>query len=85
MVSALHNSGKNSTQIFIEKGGKEIYPSETGQTKQDIIEELLSENTQYKERVVEITTRGKHLSAEDGTEVTIYPGETQVYIFYTEI
>ena len=82
MISSLYNSAKDLTYIQIEKNGSIIYPS-TVNTIQDVIKEL-DEGKQYKERIVEITTSGEYISAEDGTEVTTTPGSTKVYIFYTD-
>ena len=45
---------------------------------------MINDGDLYKERIVEITTSGQYISADDGTEVTTTPGSTKVYIFYTD-
>ena len=78
----MYNSGKDSTYVSIKKNGADIYPSDT-KTIQDVINEL-NEGKLYKERIVEVTTSGQYISAEDGTELVEIPGNTKVYIFYTD-
>lgn len=55
-------------------------------TLENVTNAILSDTntTQYKERIVEMTTGGEYMVAEDGTRITIRPGTTKVYIFYTD-
>lgn len=86
VVAALYNTSRDLTEISIEKDGTIIYPSSDGKSTQEIINTLLkdSNSKEYKEKIVEVTTDGIYRIAEDGTRVTITPGTTKVYIFYSD-
>lgn len=84
VIAALYNTSNDLTMItIIDEHGNTIYPS--GNSIQDVIKNELDEEGQYKERIVEITTGGTYRIAEDGTRVTVKPGDTKVYIYYTKI
>lgn len=83
VIASLYNDNKELTYVFIEKDGQDIYPSTT-LNKQEIIEKYLNDGKKYKERIVELTTGGEYLIAEDGTQVTKQYGKTKVYIFYSD-
>lgn len=92
VVASLYNSGEESTSIYISsKTGNLLYQIEDGVVKQpeteniqEVVEEILENpTTNYKENIVEIITKGEYREAEDGTRITIYPGATNTYIYYT--
>lgn len=84
VIAALYNSNIDQTYITIIKQGSRIYPSDTNESLETIIQnELTTDDLRYKERIVEVTTGGRHITADDGTTVTILPGEKRVYIYYT--
>ena len=45
----------------------------------------LGRNDKYIETIQEITTAGMYRVANDGTRITIHPGESRIYIIYTKI
>lgn len=51
----------------------------------DKIEELCDNNNLYTENIIEINTGGEYIIAEDGTQVVIQPGTTQIYVVYKTI
>ena len=85
VIAALYNTGKDQTNITIQKGTTTIYPSSTGKSIQNIIKDELSDKAMYKERIVEITTEGIYRIADDGTKLTETPGKTKVYIIFQKI
>ena len=48
------------------------------------INENLGKNDTYIETVQEITTAGQFRTADDGTRITIHPGESRIFIIYTK-
>lgn len=82
VIATLYNSGDDLTRVIIQKDGKQIYPS-TNRNIREVIEEELSDGTIYFENIVEVITGGTYRVGEDGTKITIRPGTTKTYIYYT--
>ena len=82
VIAALYNSSDDLTRVIIQKGGEQIYPS-SNRNIREVIEEKLSDGTIYFENIVEVVTGGTYRVGEDGTKITIRPGTTKTYIYYT--
>ena len=82
VIAALYNSSDDLTRVIIQKGGEQIYPS-SNRNIREVIEEKLSDGTIYLENIVEVVTGGTYRVGEDGTKITIRPGTTKTYIYYT--
>lgn len=82
VIAALYNSGDDLTRVVIKKGNTQIYPSSSKNIRQ-VIEDDLSDGTVYLENIVEVVTGGSYRVGEDGTKITIRPGTTKTYIYYT--
>ena len=78
----MYNRTDDWTRVIIQKGGEQIYPS-SNRNIREVIEEKLSDGTIYFENIVEVVTGGTYRVGEDGTKITIRPGTTKTYIYYT--
>jgi len=89
VTAAIYNCKKDLTYVTVK------YKDENNEDKTIIcstvteiegyIDELIKKDCNFKERVVEVTTAGKYIIAEDGTKLTETPGKTKVYIIFEEI
>lgn len=74
---------KSGEGIRVKIKDKLIESSEIEATIKDLIKN--SSDKKYTENIIEINTGGEYITAEDGTQVVIQPGTTQIYILYDEI
>lgn len=72
------------TYVYIEKNGKFIYEPSSIADIETFVKNNLKDGTKYKERIVEVTTGGQYIVADDGTEATKIRGKTKVYIYYSD-
>jgi len=83
VIASIYNADKDLTRVFVYKeDGTQIYSSTTGD-KQEFIKNNLNAGIQYTEKVVEVTTGGKYITGDDGTQIQVEKGSSAVYLYYT--
>jgi len=87
VTAAIYNCKKDLTYVTVTKEGetKIFLPSSTEEEISEGIKTYMNAGGKYKERVVEVTTGGEYIMADDGTKLTETPGKTKVYIIFQKI
>lgn len=93
VISTLYRLYDESLCIKIENANSEIngeYDSEDYRTRKEadekiseVCQEILKLDKNFSERYQEIKKSGEYVYADDGSEITLTPGGTKIYITYT--
>lgn len=87
VTAAIYNCKKDLTYVTVvdkSRNRQTFLPSSTEEEISEGIKTYMNAVGKYKERVVEVTTGGEHIIADDGTKLTQIAGKTKVYIIFEE-